>query len=76
MNKDFMMRAIELSRKNMQAGAGGPFGAVIVKDGKIIGEGWNQVTSTNDPSAHAEVTAIRAACKNISATKWRCTIPR
>jgi tRNA(Arg) A34 adenosine deaminase TadA len=66
MNKDFMMRAIELSREKMQAGAGGPFGAVVVKDGKIIGEGWNQVTSTNDPSAHAEVSAIREACKNIS----------
>ncbi len=61
-----MKRAIELSRNNMLAGAGGPFGAVIVKDGKIIGEGWNQVTSTNDPSAHAEVVAIRNACKNLS----------
>lgn len=63
MKKEFMLRAIELSRKNMQAGAGGPFGAVVVKDGKIIGEGWNQVTSINDPTAHAEVTAIRNACK-------------
>lgn len=63
MNEKFMMRAIELSRKNMQAGAGGPFGAVIVKDGHIIGEGWNKVTSTNDPTAHAEVVAIREACK-------------
>lgn len=62
MKKEFMLRAIELSRKNMQAGAGGPFGAVIVKDGKIIGEGWNKVTSTNDPTAHAEVSAIRDAC--------------
>ena len=59
----FMRRAIELSREKMEGGAGGPFGAVIVKDGKIIGEGWNQVTSSNDPTAHAEVTAIRAACK-------------
>lgn len=59
-----MKRAVELSRQNMLAGAGGPFGAVIVKDGKIIGEGWNQVTSTNDPTAHAEVVAIRNACKN------------
>lgn len=62
MKKEFMMRAIELSRKNMQNGAGGPFGAVIVKNGKIIGEGWNQVTSINDPTAHAEVMAIRDAC--------------
>lgn len=62
MNKEFMLRAIELSRNNMHAGAGGPFGAVIVKDGKIIGEGWNKVTSSNDPTAHAEVSAIRDAC--------------
>jgi tRNA(Arg) A34 adenosine deaminase TadA len=46
----------------MEAGAGGPFGAVIVKDGRIIAEGWNQVTSANDPTAHAEIMAIRNAC--------------
>ena len=62
----FMKRAIELSLINMRTDAGGPFGAVIVKDGKIIGEGWNKVTSTNDPTAHAEVEAIRDACKKIS----------
>lgn len=61
-----MKRAIELSREHMQAGEGGPFGAVIVVDGKIVGEGWNQVTSTNDPTAHAEVTAIRKACASLS----------
>ncbi len=61
-----MSRAIELSKRNMETNAGGPFGAVVVKDGKIIGEGWNQVTSTNDPTAHAEVQAIRNACKNLS----------
>lgn len=66
MKTEFMKRAIELSRLHMQKGAGGPFGAVIVKDGKIIGEGWNKVTSANDPTAHAEVSAIRDACKNIS----------
>lgn len=66
MKIEFMKRAVELSRENMRAGAGGPFGAVIVKDDKIIGEGWNQVTSTNDPTAHAEVVAIRNACKNLS----------
>ncbi len=60
-----MKRAIELSQKNVETG-GGPFGAVIVKDGKIIGEGWNNVTLHNDPTAHAEVEAIRAACKNLS----------
>jgi guanine deaminase len=62
-HEKFMRRAIELSRTHMQKQAGGPFGAVIVKDGKIVAEGWNQVTSTNDPTAHAEVTAIRNACK-------------
>lgn len=60
-----MKRAIELSRIHMHQGAGGPFGAVIVKDGKIIGEGWNQVTSSNDPTAHAEVVAIRNATANV-----------
>jgi len=63
---EFMGRAIELSKRNMETNAGGPFGAVVVKDGKIIGEGWNQVTSTNDPTAHAEVQAIRNACKNLN----------
>ncbi|MBI3880792.1 MAG: nucleoside deaminase [Verrucomicrobia bacterium] len=62
MQADFMHEAIRLARENMLAGRGGPFGAVVVKDGKIIGRGWNQVTSTNDPTAHAEVTAIREAC--------------
>ena len=59
-----MRRAIELSIKNLESG-GGPFGAVVVKDGQIIGEGINQVTSTNDPSAHAEVVAIREACRKL-----------
>lgn len=63
MKKEFMSRAIELSRKNMLNNAGGPFGAVIVKNDMIIGEGWNKVTSSNDPTAHAEVVAIREACK-------------
>ena len=57
-----MRRAIELSVRNVHSGNGGPFGAVVVKDGEIIGEGANQVLATNDPSAHAEVIAIRAAC--------------
>lgn len=61
-----MKRAIELSKRNMDTNAGGPFGAVIVKDGKIVGEGWNQVTSTNDPTAHGEVQAIRNAAKNLN----------
>ncbi len=64
-HEEFMRRAIELSREKMGDGEGGPFAAVIVRDGRIIGEGWNQVTHTNDPTAHAEVTAIRAACATI-----------
>lgn len=60
-----MKRAIELSMEKMESNEGGPFGAVIVKDGKIISEGWNQVTSTNDPTAHAEVQAIRKACEKL-----------
>jgi tRNA(Arg) A34 adenosine deaminase TadA len=59
---EFMRHAIALSRRGMEAGAGGPFGAVVVMEGRIVGEGWNQVTSTNDPTAHAEVVAIRRAC--------------
>jgi tRNA(Arg) A34 adenosine deaminase TadA len=65
MQKKFMQRAIELAREGMEAGAGGPFGAVVVKDGEIIAEGFNGVTSNNDPTAHAEVTAIRAACQKL-----------
>jgi guanine deaminase len=60
----FMRRAIQLSRENVQRG-GGPFGAVIVKDGQVVGEGFNRVTATNDPTAHAEVVAIRAACERL-----------
>jgi guanine deaminase len=63
--EDFMREAIRLSLENMRSGKGGPFGAVIVKDGKIIARGFNQVTSTNDPTAHAEVVAIREACKEL-----------
>lgn len=58
----FMRRAIELARLGMTSGAGGPFGAVVVKDGQIIGEGYNRVISTSDPTAHGEIVAIRAAC--------------
>src|SRR5882757_4021243 len=58
----FMAEAIRLSRQRMEAGLGGPFGAVVVRDGKILAEGWNEVTSALDPTAHAEVTAIRRAC--------------
>ena len=61
----FMRRAIELSREKMEDGEGGPFGAVVVLDGRIVGEGWNQVTSHNDPTSHAEVVAIRDACRTL-----------
>jgi len=59
----FMQEAIALSLKSVRSGKGGPFGAVVVRDGEIIASGHNQVTSTNDPTAHAEVVAIREACK-------------
>ncbi len=61
----FMRRAIELAQSGIDQNAGGPFGTVIVKDGKIIAEAHNEVTSTNDPTAHAEVMAIRRACKEL-----------
>ncbi len=57
----FMRRAIELGRQGAEAGDGGPFGAVIIKEGRIIAEGWNRVIAENDPTAHGEVVAIRAA---------------
>lgn len=64
-HQKFMLRAIELSQTKMNEGCGGPFGAVIVKDGVIIAEGWNQVTSSFDPTAHAEVVAIRNASQKL-----------
>lgn len=63
MNEEFMREAIQISFDRMRAGHGGPFGAVIVKEGRIIARGWNQVTTTHDPTAHAEVSAIREACR-------------
>ena len=60
-----MTRAIELATENAKSGRGGPFGAVIVQSGRIIAEGTNRVTSTSDPSAHAEIVAIREACKKL-----------
>ena len=63
----FMRRAIALAEEGMNSNEGGPFGAVVVKDDKIIAEGNNAVTSTNDPTAHAEVVAIRNACKKLNA---------
>ena len=68
MNNDhekFMYLAIELARKGVESDAGGPFGAVVVKNGEVIAEGWNKVTSANDPTAHAEIIAVRAACQKL-----------
>jgi tRNA(Arg) A34 adenosine deaminase TadA len=62
-NPEFLRRAIALATENVLSGAGGPFGAVIVREGRIVAEGVNTVTATNDPTAHAEVNAIRAAAR-------------
>lgn len=64
MNPAHMREAIRLSLEKMRAGCGGPFGAVIVHQGEIIARGWNQVTSSGDPTAHAEIVAIREACRH------------
>ncbi len=70
-----MQEAVTAALKGMQNNEGGPFGCVIVKDHKIIGKGNNKVTSTNDPTAHAEITAIRDACKNLGSFQLDgCTI--
>lgn len=65
MNAVFMREAIRLSIESMQNGTGGPFGSVVVRDGEIIGRGWNQVVPRFDPTAHAEVLAIREACQRL-----------
>jgi guanine deaminase len=65
MSNLFMARAIALSIDNVRSGLGGPFGAVVVRDAKVIAEGMNRVTSTNDPTAHAEIVAIREACRTL-----------
>ena len=66
-DRKFLLEAIALAKEGVEKGAGGPFGCVIVKDGMIVGKGHNQVTSTNDPTAHAEVMAIRDACAKLGA---------
>src|SRR5216117_4588426 len=66
MENGFMRKAIELSIENVRSGKGGPFAALVVRDGEIIGTGTNLVTSTFDPTAHAEIVAIRAACRALS----------
>jgi guanine deaminase len=65
MEEKFMREAIALSLLKMRADCGGPFGAIVVRKGKIVGRGWNRVTSDNDPTAHAEISAIRASCKKL-----------
>jgi guanine deaminase len=65
LNRQLLHEAIRLSIEKIESGEGGPFGAVIARDGEIVGRGWNRVTSTNDPTAHAEIVAIRDACANL-----------
>ncbi|HOG15191.1 MAG TPA: nucleoside deaminase [Candidatus Absconditabacterales bacterium] len=65
MQKEFMQEAIDLSKENIEKQFGGPFGAVVVKDGKVVGRGFNHVVKNNDPTAHAEIQAIRDACTNL-----------
>jgi guanine deaminase len=65
MDNAFMARAIQLAVDNVRSGRGGPFGCVVAKDGNVVAEGANQVTATNDPTAHAEVLAIRLACQKL-----------
>ncbi|MCU0786479.1 MAG: nucleoside deaminase [Verrucomicrobia bacterium] len=69
MNTKFMREAIRLSAIKMRAGNGGPFGAIVVRQGKVVGRGFNAVTSSNDPTAHAEVMAIREACRRLKTFK-------
>lgn len=74
-DKQFLREAIALAKQGMNHDDGGPFGAVVVKDGVVVGRGHNLVTSTNDPTAHAEVTAIRDACKNLGSFQLNdCTL--
>ncbi|MDA8163557.1 MAG: nucleoside deaminase [Desulfobacteraceae bacterium] len=63
--ESFLAEAIRLGRDTMRAGEGGPFGALIVRKGEVLARGWNQVTSRNDPTAHAEMVAIREACRRV-----------
>lgn len=74
-DREFMMRAIELAKMGVEMNLGGPFGCVIVKEDIIVGEGNNRVTTTNDPTAHAEIIAIRDACQTLDSFQLDgCTI--
>jgi tRNA(Arg) A34 adenosine deaminase TadA len=64
-DRKYLQQAIELAKQGVKDGMGGPFGCIIVKDGEVVGRGCNQVTSSNDPTAHAEVVAIRDACRRL-----------
>lgn len=66
MNEAHMKRAVALSARGVKLGHGGPFGAVIVRDGAVVGEGWNEVLRSKDPTAHAEIVAIRNACRELA----------
>ena len=71
MGNPFMARAIQLSLENVRSGRGGPFGCVVAKEGNVVAESANQVTATNDPTAHAEVLAIRQACQKLHCFELR-----
>src|SRR5690348_11924847 len=66
MNQEFLREAIRLSIENLTTPGGGPFGAVVAREGRIVGRGQNRVVATNDPTAHAEVVAIRDACRELA----------
>lgn len=72
---DFLRQTFQLAREGMTTNQGGPFGSLVVRDGEIVGRGFNQVTSTNDPTAHAEVVAVRDACRNLGTFQLEgCTL--
>ena len=66
MNEEYMKRAVALASRGVELGHGGPFGAVIVRGGEVVGEGWNEVLRSKDPTAHAEIVAIRNACRKLA----------
>ncbi len=74
-HRRYMLEALELAKSGMECGAGGPFGCIIVKEGVVIGRGYNRVLETNDPTAHAEIVAIRQACAGLKAFQLEgCTV--